>query len=295
MKLKMYFALLALGAVSLASCDNDDSDDIDLSKVPADVRNTFDESYSNIANLKWETENVSQYPYYKAEFNNKNNNNYKTSAWYTPEGKWQMTETEMPYNVIPHAIQTAFENSPYATWKKDNEVDKIERPDSETVYIIEVESASDEDIDLYYSTDGVLVKAISDINNGNIGNGALLPNTPSEIVTAVTAFINEKYPNARIVEIDIEHSVTEVDIIHENIGKEVLLNSSNEWISTSWDIFPTQLPQAVTDAIAASQYASYKIDDAEYFDTPTGSFYLIELEQGKKEVKVKMDGKGQFI
>lgn len=295
MKLKMYFALLALGAVSLASCDNNDNDDIDASKVPADVRNTFGGSYSNTANLKWETENVSQRSYYKAEFNNRNDNNYKTSAWYSPEGKWQMTETEMPYSAIPTAIRTAFENSPYATWRKDNEVDKIERPDSEIVYIIEVESATDEDVDLYYSTDGILIKAISDINTGTTGNGSLLPNTPPETVTAITTFINEKYPNARIVEIDIEHGFTEVDIIHENIGKEVLLNSANEWISTSWDIFASQLPESVKTAIATSQYASHRIDDIEYVDTPAGSYYLIELEQGKNEVKVKIDGTGQFI
>lgn len=291
MRLKMYFALFALGAVSLASCDNNDNDNIDASKVPADVRSTFGGSYPNTANLKWETENVSQRFYYKAEFNNRNDNNYRTSAWYSPEGKWQMTETEMPYSAIPPAIQAAFENSPYAAWRKDNEVDKIERPDSETVYIIEVESATDEDVDLYYSTDGVLIKAVSDINNGN---GSLLPNTPSETVAAITKFINEKYPNARIVEIDIEHAITEIDIIHENIGKEVLLNSANEWISTSWDLFPNQLPETVKTAIA-THYASYSIDDIEYVDTLTGSYYLIELERGKNEVKVKIDGNGQFI
>lgn len=295
MKLRMYFALLALGAVSFASCDNDDNDDIDISNVPADVRNTFDGSYSNIANLKWETENVSQQSYYKAEFNNKSDNNYQTSAWYSPEGKWQMTETEMPYNAIPAPIRAAFENSPYATWKKDNEIDKIERPDSETVYIIEVESATDEDVDLYYSADGVLIKAISDMDNSNTAHGSLLPNTPSETVTAVTTFINEKYPNARIVEIEIERGITEIDIIHENIGKEVLLNSANEWISTSWDIFASQLPQTVTTAIKASSYANYTIDDIEYVETPAGSYYLIELEQGKTEVKVKIDGNGQFV
>ena len=35
MKLKMYFLLLALGALGLQSCDNDD----DLSYVPAELKN----------------------------------------------------------------------------------------------------------------------------------------------------------------------------------------------------------------------------------------------------------------
>lgn len=293
MKLKMYFALLALGAIGLTACDNDD-DDIDLSKVPADVRNTFDATYNNTANLKWEKEKVAQQSYYKAEFTNRSDNSYKTSAWYTAEGKWQMTETEMPYHAIPEEIRTDFESSAYATWKKDNEVDKIERPDAETVYIIEVESDRDEDVDLYYSADGILIKAISDRTPDGAGNGSLLPDAPSATVAAATAFVKEKYPAARIIEIEVEHGRTEVDIIHENIGKEVLLSSTNEWISTSWDVFPTQLPQEVTQTLT-SQYPDYVIDDAEYFDTPTGTFYLIELEQGKAEIKVKIDMNGQII
>ena len=34
---------------------------------------------------------------------------------------------------------------------------------------------------------------------------------------------------------------------------------------------------------------------AEYFETPAGNYYWIELEQGEKEVKVKINEDGQFI
>ena len=54
MKLKMYLALLAMGMLSLQSC-NDDDDDLPNSKVPEAVRNAFDSSFSNTANLSWET------------------------------------------------------------------------------------------------------------------------------------------------------------------------------------------------------------------------------------------------
>lgn len=93
MKLKMYLALLAMGMLSLQGC-NDDDDDLPNSKVPEAVRNAFDSSFSNTANLSWETKTVSQGQYYKAEFNNKSDNGYKTEAWYTADGSWYMTETE---------------------------------------------------------------------------------------------------------------------------------------------------------------------------------------------------------
>lgn len=293
MKLRMYFALLAMGFIGLQSCDNDD-DDLPGSKVPEAVRTAFDDEFSNAANLKWETKNVSQGQYYKAEFYNKNDNGYKTEVWYAPDGSWYMTETEMPYSAIPQAIKTAFESSEYKDWKRDNEVERIERAGAttEVIYIIEVESAQDVDIDLIYSADGILIKAIND--DGDDDNGSYLPNQPSEMTNAVKAFVEEKYPNARIVEIEKEkNGMIEVDIIHENLHKEVMLSADYEWISTSWEV--RILPISVTNAIDASAYSGYRIDDIDFVETPNGSYYWIELEQGNKEVKVKITSDGQFL
>lgn len=292
MKLKMYFALLAMGMIGLQSCSNDDDDDLPSSQVPEAIRNAFDSSFSNTANLSWETKTVSKGQYYKAEFNNKSDNGYKTEAWYTADGTWYMTETEMPYNAIPQAVKTSFESSEYASWKRDNEVDRIERNAvKEIIYIIEVESPLDVDMDLHYSADGILVKAVNDDGDGD--NESLLPDAPSEMVTAATEFIQKNYPNARIIEIEAEHGVIEIDIIHDNRSKEVLLGTTYEWISTSWDVYT--LPAKVTEAINASQYNGYVVDDAEYFETPAGNYYLVELEQGKNEVKIKITEDGKFV
>lgn len=292
MKLKMYFALLAMGMIGLQSCSNDDDDDLPSSQVPEAIRNAFDSSFSNTANLSWETKTVSKGEYYKAEFNNKSDNGYKTEAWYTADGTWYMTETEMPYNAIPQAVKTSFESSEYASWKRDNEVDRIERNAvKEIIYIIEVESPQDVDMDLHYSADGILVKAVNDDGDGD--NESLLPDTPSEMVTTATEFIQKNYPNARIIEIEAEHGVIEIDIIHDNRSKEVLLGTTYEWISTSWDVYT--LPAKVTEAINASQYNGYVVDDAEYFETPDGNYYLVELEQGKNEVKIKITEDGEIV
>ncbi|SHJ10493.1 PepSY-like domain-containing protein [Bacteroides stercorirosoris] len=292
MKLKMYFALLTMGMIGLQSCSNDDDDDLPSSKVPEAVRNAFDSSFSNTANLSWETKTVSKGQYYKAEFNNKSDNGYKTEAWYTADGTWYMTETEMPYNAIPQAVKTSFESSEYASWKRDNEVDRIERNAvKEIIYIIEVESPQDVDMDLHYSADGILVKAVNDDGDGD--NESLLPDTPSEMVTTATEFIQKNYPNARIIEIETEHGVIEIDIIHDNRSKEVLLGTTYEWISTSWDVYT--LPAKVTEAINASQYNGHVVDDAEYFETPAGNYYLVELEQGKNEVKIKITEEGEIV
>lgn len=278
MKLKMYFLLLALGALGLQSCNDDDDH---LSSVPTELKNAFTEKYPSVNNEKWETKGN----YYIAEFRQQN---YETSAWFTPNGIWQMTETDLPYQALPAAVKSAFESSEYAKWKVDD-VDMLERPDMEKVYVIEVESGKQE-FDLYYSEEGILVKSVADTDNDSENY------LPTEIPAAIETFIKKQYPNARLVEIEVEHGMTEVDIIDGNISKEIVFNSSNEWISTSWDVRRNELPETVTHAIASSEkYAGYQIDDADFVETPGGEYYLVELEKGELEVKVKVNAEGEFI
>ena len=51
----------------------------------------------------------------------------------------------------------------------------------------------------------------------------------------------------------------------------------------------------VSNAIAASELAEYKIDDIEFITTPEQVYYLVELEHGKKEVKLRIDVNGNIL
>lgn len=117
----------------------------------------------------------------------------------------------------------------------------------------------------------------------------------SEISATIQAFIAEKYPNARIVEADSQKGMTDVDIIDGIISKEVLFDSKDAWVSTSWDITPATLPVEITDSLKKSDYSTYVVDDADYFETPAGNYYLLELEEGKKEIHIKMDITGKML
>ena len=288
MKLKIYTLLLALSVTwSLQSCDNDDDGSI---AVPAELQSAFSSKFPNAANVKWETKSG----YYVADFYD----GYEASAWFTQDGKWQMTETDIPYNALPQAVKTSFESSEYASWKRDD-IDKLERTGVETVFVIEVEKQNQE-VDLYYSADGTLIKSIVDTDDDN--NEHL----PVQLTEAMKNFINEKYPNARIMEVDVEDDkndwdfgFTEVDIIHfdsglnRNVSKEVLFDKGGEWYSTSWEVRRNELPAAVTNIISV-EYAGYQMDDAEYFEMATGtSYYQIELEGNNSpdiDIKVTADG-----
>lgn len=283
MKVKFYSFLMALiCAVGFQSCDNDDNP-----PLPDGVQNAFSERYPSARRVEWETKSG----YYVADFYDESRQR-ETSAWFGPEGTWYMTETDIFYADLPDAVKSAFEAGDYSGWTVDD-IDKLEREGMETVYVIEVETrlqGQEQEMDLYYSEDGLLIKAVADNDNDDEGH---LP--PAQTTDAILAFVYEKYPNARLVEIEVEHIFTEVEIIHDGHSKEVRFDNQGNWVSTSWDLRWNEIPAAITQALAGSKYSGYVIDDAEYFETPQGDYYELELEQGKSEIMVKMDTNGQFI
>lgn len=116
-----------------------------------------------------------------------------------------------------------------------------------------------------------------------------------KISATIKAFITEKYPDARIEEAEIQKGITDVDIVDGAISKEVLFDSTDAWISTSWDLAPASLPAVITDSLKKSDYSTYSVDDVDYFETPTGDYYLLELEEGNKEIHIKMNLDGTIF
>lgn len=280
MKLKMFFAMLTLGvsAWMLQSCDDDD----DLSVVPVELTDSLSKKYPQATRVEWENDRG----YYIADFYE---NGWERTAWFTPEGIWQLTETEIRFTDLPDAVQTAFRASTYATWEIED-VDMVERLEMEVVYVIEVEQYSQE-MYLYYAADGVLVREETGTGEGSHGGSDYLPGINSG---QFSDFLNERYPGARIIEVDREANGYEVDIVHDGRGKEVIFDLDGNWVMTSWDIRLVEVPEVVKNA-ALAQYPDYRLDDADFVETPSASYYLIELERGEREVKVKVAADGTVL
>lgn len=116
------------------------------------------------------------------------------------------------------------------------------------------------------------------------------------VTEAINTFIENRYPNATIIEVDREENRTiEVDIMHDQLKKEVVFDTNSNWLQTSWDILVSALPQEVKNIINDPNYEGYHIDDADFVETPKGNYYLLELEKGERELKVKVDETGQIL
>lgn len=112
----------------------------------------------------------------------------------------------------------------------------------------------------------------------------------------IKSFIENKYPGAQVVKIEREDNKTiEADIIHDNISKDVVFDLKNNWLRTSWDVAVAGLPEVVKNIVNDPAYTGYHIDDADYVETPTGNYYLLELEKGNSERKVNVDETGKVL
>lgn len=121
------------------------------------------------------------------------------AAWFDDGGEWYMTETDIVFGSLPSAVQAAFRDSEYAGWRIDD-VDMLEREGVETVYVIEAEGRSggrETEVDLYYSSDGVLVKKVVDADS-DYDYGDYIPARPAG---EVESFVQTRYPGARILDV----------------------------------------------------------------------------------------------
>lgn len=264
------------GLFILSACHDDDQTTPNEAVVQA-----FHTRYPTASKVEWDTKNS----YLTVDFID---NQLANTAWFDQAGQWYMTETELNrLELLPAKVQAAFQAGIYAAWQTDD-IDRLERQDNETIYMIEVKQGKEE-YDLYYSEDGILIKAIPDDDNDDY-EGFL----PAPAPSAITELIDSKYPGARIIDMEQERGMTEVDIIHENRSKEVVFNSGNTWINTHYDVLKNEVETTVIEALNRSEYSTYFIDDIEKYETPAGDYYLFELEKGETEVDIRIDTAGNL-
>lgn len=272
-KLTFCAALLG-GSLAFGAC-NDDHDESPVAPNAA-VEKAFTQRYPDAGRPVWETEGS----YAVAEFSL---GGYKAEAWFDYAGQWVLTETDLPFTALPEAVRNGFAGGPYADWKVED-ADKLERPATATVYLIEVEKGEAEK-DLYYDENGTLFKEIDDSNN----QGATLPSLLSETIKNRIA---QLYPGAVILAYELEKQLIEVDIRHDNRYKEAGFDPDGKWLYTEWEIGETELPDTVKQALQGPAYAGWRIDDIERIEKPEGVFFQIELEKGDLDRKVMFGENG---
>ncbi len=109
-----------------------------------------------------------------------------------------------------------------------------------------------------------------------------------------TAF-SEKFPDATKVKWDKENE-TEWEAEFKMNSKEYSanFNADGTWVETEYELKLKDLPLAVTSKLK-SDFADYKVDEAEVTETVEGTVYEIQLKKGKEEMEVAIDASGTLV
>lgn len=270
MKTKLNLLLFSVFALFFVTgCDNDD----DHYLPDTMILDAFERMYPNATQVEWER----KLGYFVADCKI---DNKEKDVWFDANGEWMLTETDITLNELPKAVTDAIASSQYANWKIDD-ISYLERKDMEAVYVVEVEKAKDE-VDLYYSEEGQLLKAVSDGGNSHQA-------VPTPVNEKIMAIVNEKYPDSKIVEIDVEPNYIEVDLLRGNLYFEMILDKNYKWIQTVYEASWVRVPDAVKTALANDGYTFNTFEDeAEMIIRPEGNseviIYRIELDREPEDL-----------
>lgn len=115
----------------------------------------------------------------------------------------------------------------------------------------------------------------------------------------VRSEFSRMYPDAYDVEWEWEGTRWEVSFDTGSRANpdehEAYYNTDGSWIMTKTEVLLTSVPEKIKEFLALDpEYgtASFEDNDAEYIETPSGSFYRFDLVSGGKHIHVDVNADG---
>lgn len=120
-----------------------------LRKIPSAVKEAFNRQYPQARNVQYEDKLIFVQVYFQQS-------DSASTAKYNAKGIWEWTETAMPFNSLPQAVQDGFNKSKYADWQVDH-IYKVDYPGNVIRYKIQVEKSAIQKRNLFYSEKGRMI------------------------------------------------------------------------------------------------------------------------------------------
>lgn len=122
-------------------------------------------------------------------------------------------------------------------------------------------------------------------------SGQKVKNIPEKVKTTFA----QKFPSATKVKWDKEND-KELEAEFKMDGKEYSANFDldGNWMETEYEISTNDLPEAVKNCLN-TEFAGYKIKEAEVSETAEGKVYEFELKKGKDEAEASISLSGRVI
>lgn len=202
--------------------------------------------------------------------------NMKHEALLTSGNEWIYTKKDYNRNSSVLPEQTlSYINSNYPNYWIDD-IEYYETASKGNFFSVEIEGRYDDDVELYFNANGEIMNSKPDFSDEI--NGGITTNS------SIQAVIDERYPGAIIKEKGNDDGLTEIEIYHDGIEKDVYFNGKNEWVRTEYEISYGKLPESVKNYIAANY--SNPDNEADAVETPKEEWFEIEAHKGNSEYKV---------
>lgn len=121
-----------------------------IRKIPAEVTNAFSEKYPNAKSVEWRDKLSG----FTASFSEDSSN---FMASFNNKGEWEYTEEAIDQEELPEAVKDGFDKSRYRDWNIGL-VSRIELPEDEVQFKIEVGKGDIKKRNLYFSSEGRMLK-----------------------------------------------------------------------------------------------------------------------------------------
>lgn len=275
------FLFLILAVATITGCNDDD-----IAPSNSKVVETLMTMYPNAQDISWGRASG----YWVAEFDNVGDNlQAECTAWIDNDGKWYLTESDISFTALPAAVQDAYKVSDYAEWFVDD-VDMIERYNSEVVYAIEADNeqgTDDVDVELYYTPSGTLLKSVTDNDSADF--------RPIILNEAVESYLEENYPTATIVNLSSGLGTVEVYVMDQSTLRTLIFGKEGRWMLTESRVTVAELPDAVIQAIAQSDYAAWNITKIILVESADKKYYQIELQSADNSTELDITPEGEIL
>lgn len=282
---KLSLLLLAAAVAMGLAVGCGDNDDV-IYPVTQQVQQALYAMYPEVEAVEWAS--VGRYLVADFDVPSEGSLPVEYEAWFTPGGVWQMSVSDVAFTALPEAVRQSFQQSQYGAWIVED-VDRIERLDLETVYVIEADNnAQNNDVSIYYTSAGVLIKSVAD-DDGYYGD--LLPTTPTD---DVMAYINRQYPSASILAVDYRRGATEVTVLDGEYARELYFDAMDRWLLTRTNLKQSALPSAVVLALDGL-FVSYFIDTAALVQNSSSEYYFVQIESSAGDSQLRISSTGEVL
>lgn len=150
----MMLTAICMALFTFSSCSDDDN-----FKPEEVIQSALTAKYPNATHVEWEKKGT----YLVADCRLEGKD---VDIWFTTDGQWKMTETELLAADLPQAVTAALAaNATYGSWRVDDR-DLLEYANGKaSEYVIEVEQGNKE-FDLYFLADGTFLRE-KDVTTGD--------------------------------------------------------------------------------------------------------------------------------